>query len=39
MSELYACIQGERLRWEGGSAEAVRGKTTVAQVLAGLLRD
>jgi hypothetical protein len=35
--ELYAGIQSGRMQWEGGSAEAVRGKTSIAQALAPLL--
>jgi uncharacterized protein YbjT (DUF2867 family) len=36
--ELYACIQSDRFAWEGGAAEAVRGKTSIAEALAPLLR-
>jgi uncharacterized protein YbjT (DUF2867 family) len=35
--ELYAAIQSGRMQWEGGSAEAVRGKTSISQALAPLL--
>jgi uncharacterized protein YbjT (DUF2867 family) len=36
--ELYACIRSDRFVWEGGSAEAVRGKTSIGEALAPLLR-
>jgi uncharacterized protein YbjT (DUF2867 family) len=36
--ELYACIASGRMTWEGGEAEGVRGKVTLAQALEPLLR-